>query len=228
VRKQVDLDRRHVLSLRSGQAAKMPDPSRPNDALDRAASSELFERWRVPLMLLVGALLYGGARFEDTRAYEAIVLALGVPILGLWRGAHPLCSGHPGVRAGAILTAWLLAVCAEILLVPRFFPWWHIAGAPAQLLALALLLAAVAASALEGLGVRHGMRSRFGAWAGIVVTLALYLSKHPLGARQDPFGSILAAGVVSVFIGGGLGLLSGLLWTRVLRRHGKAGGVKAA
>jgi hypothetical protein len=202
-------------------------PSRHNDTLDRAASSEALERWRVPLMLAVGVLLYGGARFDETRPYEAVVLALGVPILALWRGAHPLCSGHPTVRGAAMLSAGLLGVCAELLLLPRFFPRWHLAAASADLLALVLLGAGMAASAVEGLGVRHGIRSRFGAWAGIVVSLALYLSSHPLLPRQDPFGSVVAAGVVSVFAGGSVGLLLGVLWTRILRRDGGAGGIKA-
>ncbi|MBN1609924.1 MAG: hypothetical protein JW940_25070 [Polyangiaceae bacterium] len=206
----------------------MPEPSRHHDALDRAASSEALERWRLPLMLLVGVLLYGGARFEDTRPYEAIVIALGFPVLAAFRGAQPLCSGHPMVRTAAILTTSLLGVCAELLLVPRFFPWWRIGGTTALLLTLTLLLAGVMASAVEGLGVRHGMRSRFGAWAGMVVALALYLSKHPLGPHQDPFGSVVAAGVLSVFTGGGLGLLCGMLSTRLLRRDGGTGGVKAA
>lgn len=194
----------------------MPDSSRHHDAFDRAASSEALERWHVPLLGLLGVALYAGARFNETRPYEAALVALGLPLVALWAGAHPLCSGHPGVRNGAMLTALLLGVCAELLLLPLFVPWWRVRGTGAEAIAMLLVGCAIAAAVLEGVGARHGMRARFGAWAGIVAVLALYLSKHTLDPHQDPFGSVMAACVVSVFLGGGLGLICGLFATKLL------------
>ena len=63
------------------------------------------ERLKIPLVLGVVVLLYGGTQFEETRPFVARTLAYGVPGLALIYGLLPLRHSHGLLRVLAVVTA---------------------------------------------------------------------------------------------------------------------------
>ncbi len=81
-----------------------------------------------------------------------------------------------------------------------------------MLLGLSLVLAVV----FEVAGAQRGLRSRLSAWLGMAIVFALYFPGH--AAPKNLFGSVFAAFLVALFVGGGAGLFLGEFAVRRARR----------
>ena len=80
------------------------------------------------------------------------------------------------------------------------------------LLALSLALAV----SFEVAGAQRGLRTRISAWLGMAIVFALYFPGH--ASPQNLFGSVFAAFLVALFVGGGSGLFLGEFAVRRARR----------
>jgi hypothetical protein len=91
-----------------------------------------------------------------------------------------------------------------------------IVASPSLPVLVLLGLALVLAVAFEVAGAQRGLRSRLSAWLGLAIVFALYFPGH--AAPQNLFGSVFAAFLVALFVGGGSGLFLGELAVRRARR----------
>jgi hypothetical protein len=187
-------------------------------ALEAAAFKEMVrEHWAIPTIGLLAILVSGATRFEESREVMAHVVALGTPLVAMTIAAAPMREAHPTFRALGFATAALVASGAELVLVPAMLPGQALPPVLERLVAAAatpafpalLVGMAILTVPLEAIAVKRGVGSRFAALAGVVVGLALYLPGHH--RPQDPFGSVLVAFLVALFVGGGAGLLLGSL-----------------
>lgn len=186
-------------------------------ALEAAAFKEMLrEHWAIPAVGLAVILVFGATKFEESRAVLAQVAAVALPCIALGAAAYPLRETHPTLRTLAFGASAVLALGAELRLVPAVLPGPFAAGV-ATLLDLGrspvvtglLVAAALVTVPVEALAARRGTGSRLATVAGATVVLALYLPTHRLPA--DPFGTVLASLVVGLLAGGGSGLLLGVL-----------------
>ncbi len=174
------------------------------------------EHWAIPAIGLVAILVIGGARFQESRIVLAQLVALGAPLATMVVAAAPLREAHPTLRAIAFTLAGLLAIAAELRVLPVMLPGalspqlvpLVTAAATAEFLPVVAALA-VSTVPLEAVAAKRGVGSRFAALAGINVGLSLYLPAHV--TTKDPLGSVLVAFLVALFAGGGVGLLFGTL-----------------
>jgi hypothetical protein len=190
-----------------------PKPLTPKGYTREDALSDTLERLRFPVMFIGLLALIGASRFDMTRPYLGMFLALMVPCGAVIAGAAPLRdSGQPlrlvgfGVAAAVLLLSELevgTAIFAKSVAVQR---------TEASIAFGVLALLAIFVEAFAG---RNGLKTRFAACMGIAAGLALYLP-----GRIDPkeaLGAVLAGLLVAVFIGGGLGLFLGAAAAKLAR-----------
>jgi hypothetical protein len=175
--------------------------------------SEALSRLRLPLLLISLLMLVGGSKLDSVRPLEGQVLALLIPAIGVVAGVAPFRDADSRLRnlvfafgAGVLALAELGAyrvVFDDTVATPEL--------AVVGLLGLALLAAVL----FEVLGAQRGLRTRVSAWFGLAIVFAIYFPGHAVA--KNLFGSVFAAFIVALFVGGGSGLFLGELAVRRAR-----------
>lgn len=167
--------------------------------------SDALSRIRLPLLLLSLALLVGGSKLDSLRPFEGQVVALMVPVVAVASGIGPFKDAHSSLRN------WVYGLGGAVLVLSEFGSYRVVfqdtVGAPP--LGVSVLLAAGMLFALvfEVLGAQRGLRSRLSAWFGLAIAFGLYFPAH--AALNELFGSVFAAFLIALFVGGGFGLCLG-------------------
>lgn len=197
---------------RSERSRPGPDREDAAERSQRAAQIEflgfredLRGRFRLPLLLALLLLTLGATRFVETRQVVAEVAAVAAPVVLMTAAVAPLREALPRLRNTAFAVAGALVFSAETLLLPHVLDVTFAPIPPPTATMLGLNAALVA---IEAMAVRRGFSIRPAALGGMVTALALSLPR--LGTEGDALGSLLAAGMVAVFIGGGLGFAAGI------------------
>jgi hypothetical protein len=166
-------------------------------------------KWHVPAMMALVIALYGGSRIAETREVEAVLLAFAFPVGCVVIGQRPFSDASGEVRMAAFATA------ALTILLLAFRIWASLFGASSLAEAarhpafdVAALVLFVAALAVQFSAAKNSLSSRFAAWLGVALGVAVYL---PSRVGNDRFGSIFGGLFVGFFAGGGAGLLLGHL-----------------
>ena len=167
--------------------------------------SDSLSRLRLPLLLISLLLLVGGSKLDSVRPLEGQVVALVIPAVAVFSGVSPFWEAH------SVLRNWVLAVGAAVLVLAELGPFRvvfsGVVEAPAVLVQVLLGLSLLLAVVLEVAGAARGLRSRLSAWFGLGIVYALYFPGH--AALQNLFGSVFAAFLIALFVGGGGGLFLG-------------------
>ena len=167
--------------------------------------SDALSRLRLPLLLCALLLLVGGSKLDSVRPFEGQVVALLIPLIAVVSGVAPYREAHSALRNLVFaLGAWVL-VLAE--LGPYRVVFEESAAAPSLSTTLLLAASMVLAVVFEVAGAQRGLRSRLSAWLGLAIAFALYFPAH--AAKSNLFGSVFAAFLIALFLGGGLGLCVG-------------------
>ncbi len=175
-----------------------------------------WERHKLPILLAGGLALYGAARFDATRPVAGVLLTYGFPLVALFMGSSPF--RESALAGAAFAVGGVAALSAELAIGHAAAPSIAVFSlVPRLVLTLVSVLALLGAGIVQAAGANRGVRSTFAGWIGIVTMLALYLPAHPRAGR-DQMDAFIAALLVSLFVGGGAGLLVGALAGRVLRR----------
>jgi hypothetical protein len=193
--------------------ARVPSPEerarRAAAAIWHVRRKEFTRRLTLPVLLIVVVGVAGATRFVETRQTEAELVLIALPVVAMVSAAVTLRHAESRLRRAAFALALGLGAWTEAVLVPTVTG----SGSPefARSVGGALLLCALGlgAAVVEAVAARRGTSSRFGALAGMVVALGLYLPGH--FAHKDPFGAAVAALLVALFVGGSAGLLFGAL-----------------
>jgi hypothetical protein len=200
--------------------SKMPRSGMPpKDALHEAQRAEELEKWRLPLMFGGFLALILMSRFDATRALGARLFTFGFPIVGAGVGAIRYRDSHAALRALAIVAAVLAAVAAEVALGRALLPDSPLLSLVPENLPLvwiawfAVLLGGIA----QALAQSRGLRSFLAAWLGMVAVWGMYVPDHHVGGH-DAMDAMLGAAIVSMFAGGGAGLILGFLASRFSKR----------
>ena len=174
---------------------------------------DVLARFRLPLLLLSLLFVIGGSRFEALRPFEAEVIALGLPIITVGAGAAPFRDAHTGLRNA------VFAFGAGVVLLVEWAYYRAVfegeVASPGWLVLALLALSAVASLIFEVAGARRGLRTRLTAWLGIALVFAVFFPSHV--SAQNLFGSVFAAFIVSLLVGGGSGLFAGEMAVRATR-----------
>jgi len=167
--------------------------------------SDALSRLRLPLLLCSLLLLVGGSKLDSVRPFEGQVVALLIPVIAVFSGVAPFRDAHSTLRNVVFAFGALVLVLAE--LGPYRVVLQDQVAAPALSVALGLAVAMLLAVVLEVAGAQRGLRSRLSAWFGLAIVFALYFPAH--AAPNNLFGSVFAAFLIALFLGGGLGLCVG-------------------
>ncbi len=182
---------------------------RAEAAIWHVRRKEFTRRLMLPALLVVVVGVAGATRFVETRQAEAEVVLIALPVVAMLSAAVTLRHAESRLRRAAFLLALGLGAMTEVVLVPTVTG----SGSPefAASFGGALFFCALGlgAALIEALAAKRGTSSRFGALAGMLVALSLYLPGH--FAHKDPFGAAVAALLVALFVGGSAGLLLGAL-----------------
>ncbi|MEI9950701.1 MAG: hypothetical protein WDO74_17410 [Pseudomonadota bacterium] len=167
--------------------------------------SDALSRLRLPLLLGSLMLLVGGSKLDSVRPLEGQIVALLVPLIAVSSGVSPFRDAHSSLRN------WVFALGALVLVLAELGPYRVVfedtVAAPALGITLLLLLALLLAVVFEVAGAQRGLRSRLSAWFGLAIVFALYFPAH--AAINNLFGSVFAAFLIALFLGGGTGLCVG-------------------
>lgn len=173
-------------------------------------------RYQLPVLLFGGLALYGASRFDATRPIAGVLLTYGFPMLALLAASAPL--RESSLFTPALVVGGVGAAAAELSIAHALQPNVQAyAIVPAQVLSVISVLALLLAAAVQGAAAGRGMRNAFAAWMGMVTMLALYLPTHAR-VGKDTLDAFVAALLVSLFVGGGVGLLLGSVATRFTKR----------
>jgi hypothetical protein len=175
--------------------------------------SESLSRLRLPLLLLSLALLIGGSKFDTLRPVEGQVVALVLPLIAVASAVGPFLDTIPPLRNAAFLTAAVVFVLSELSIYGAVFDGANVTMPVAQLLLLVACL--VAAVLCEVAAAQRSVRVRCTAWLGLAVVFGCYFPGHT--SEKNLFGSVFAAFIVALFLGGGGGLFLGELAVRRAR-----------
>ena len=175
--------------------------------------SDALSRLRLPLLLFSLLLLVGGSKLDSVRPVEGQIVALVIPAVAVISGVSPFRDAHSRLRNGVFALGALLLLLTELGACGVVFEG-SVAPPPLPL-KLLLALAMMLAVALEVAGAQRGLRSRLSAWCGLATVFALYFPGHAV--IQNLFGSVFAAFLVALFLGGGGGLFLGELAVRRAR-----------
>jgi hypothetical protein len=176
--------------------------------------SDGLSRFRLPLLIFSLLLLVGGSKLDSVRPVEGQVVALVIPVVAVFSGVGPFWDSDPPLRD------WVFGLGALVLMLAELGAY-HVVFqdlvASPTLAVLALLgLSLVLAVTFEVAGAQRGLRSRLSAWLGMAIVFAVYFPGH--AAPQNLFGSVFAAFLVALFVGGGSGLFLGEFAVRRARR----------
>jgi hypothetical protein len=167
--------------------------------------SDALSRLRLPLLLCSLLLLVGGSKLDAIRPLEGQIVALLIPVIAVFAGVGPFRDAHSSLRNVVFALGALVLVLAE--LGPYRVVFEDTVQAPALGITLLLMVALPLSVALEVAGAQRGLRSRLSAWFGLAIVYALYFPAH--AATNNLFGSVFAAFLIALFLGGGLGLCAG-------------------
>ncbi|MEO6601856.1 MAG: hypothetical protein ABIQ16_18400 [Polyangiaceae bacterium] len=176
--------------------------------------SDALSRARLPLLVFSLLLLVGGSKLDAVRPLEGQVVALAIPLLAVVSGVGPYRESDASLRNVVFALGALVFVLAEIGSYRVVFD--DVVASPAVPVLVLLGLALVLAVTFEVAGAQRGLRSRLSAWLGLAIVFALYFPGH--AAPQNLFGSVFAAFMVALFVGGGTGLFLGEFAVRRARR----------
>jgi len=167
--------------------------------------SDALSRLRLPLLLCSLLLLVGGSKLDSVRPLEGQVVALLIPVIAVFSGIAPFRDAHSSLRN------LVFALGALVLVLTELGPYRVVAddlvASPALGVTLLLVMAMLLAVVFEVAGAQRGLRSRLSAWFGLAIVFALYFPAH--AALNNLFGSVFAAFLIALFLGGGLGLCAG-------------------
>ncbi len=197
----------------AGRASKPPSrpPNRPVDALHQAAREERWEARRLPLMFggILAVVLV--SRMEGIRDRAGQVGAYAIPVAFAFLAIRPF-------RESALWTAALgVALGASAICCVTVAGVIGSEHATRDLLIALLVAAPVAGAVLQGYGARIGVRSYCAAWLGIAAQFSYFLAGHR-NAGHDSFDALLGAGLVALFVGGGVGFALGVIVTQLGKR----------
>jgi hypothetical protein len=167
--------------------------------------SEALSRLRLPLLLCSLALLVGGSKLDAVRPLEGQIVALLIPVIAVFSGVAPFRDAHSALRNWVFALGGLVLVLAELGSYRVVFE--DTVAAPALGVTLLLGVAMLLSVVFEVAGAQRGLRSRLSAWFGLAVVFSLYFPGH--AATGNLFGSVFAAFLIALFVGGGVGLCVG-------------------
>jgi len=175
--------------------------------------SDGLPRLRLPPLLLSLALLIGGSRFDALRPVEGRVIALVLPVIAVLSGVGPFRETLPALRNAAFLVGAVVLVLTELGAYGVVFNDQSVALPMSELLILGVCV--LGALLCEVAAAQRGLRTRITAWIALAVVFACYFPGH--AAEKNLFGSVFAAFLVSLFVGGGGGLFLGEFAVRKAR-----------
>ncbi len=174
-------------------------------------------RYKVPGLLAGGLALYGASRMDATRPVAGVLLTYGFPVVALLVASAPLKQST--IFTPALVIGGVGAAAAELSIAHALEPSVSLYGVlPTSALMAISVLALVLSAGVQAAAAGRGMRNTFTAWMGMVTMLALYLPSHAK-VGKDALDAFIAALMVSLFVGGGVGLALGAIATRLVRRQ---------
>ena len=176
--------------------------------------SDALSRLRLPLLVFSLLLLVGGSKLDSVRPVEGQIVALVIPVVTVLSGIGPFRDTEPALRNGVFALGALVLLLGELGAYRVVFA--DVVASPALPVLVLLTLSLALAVVFEVAGAQRGLRSRISAWLGMAIVFALYFPGH--AAPQNLFGSVFAAFLVALFIGGGSGLFLGEFAVRRARR----------
>lgn len=176
--------------------------------------SDAFSRLRLPLLVFSLLLLVGGSKLDAVRPVEGQIVALVIPVVTVLSGVGPFRDSEVALRNLVFALGALVLALGELGAYRVVFD--GVVASPAVPVLALLALALALAVAFEVAGAQRGLRSRLSAWLGMAIVFALYFPGH--AAPQNLFGSVFAAFLVALFVGGGTGLFLGEFAVRRARR----------
>jgi len=175
--------------------------------------SDALSRLRLPLLLCSLLLLVGGSKLDSVRPLEGQVVALLIPVIAVVSGVGPFRDAHDSLRNVVFALGALVLIAAELGAYRVVFE--DVVQSPGLGIAVLLALSMVLSVVFEVAAARRGLRSRLSAWFGLAIVFALYFPAH--AAPNNLFGSVFAAFLIALFVGGGVGLCLGELAVRRAR-----------
>ncbi|HEY3668580.1 MAG TPA: hypothetical protein VGL19_21420 [Polyangiaceae bacterium] len=175
--------------------------------------SDGLSRARLPLLLLSLAMLIGGSRFDTLRPIEGQVVAFVLPAVAVLSAVGPFRETLPSLRNAAFLIGGVVLVLSEFGAFNVVINDQNVALPVSQRVILAACV--LGAVLCEVAAAQRGLRTRITAWLGLAVVFAFYFPGH--AAAQNLFGSVFAAFLVALFVGGGSGLFLGEVAVRRAR-----------
>ena len=176
--------------------------------------SDALSRLRLPLLIFSLLLLVGGSKLDSVRPVEGQVVALVIPLVTVFSGVAPFRDSDAPLRQLVFALGAAILLTAEVLAYRAAFD--GVVASPSRLVLLLLPLALALAVLFEVAGAQRGLRSRLSAWLGMAVVFTWYFPGH--AAPSNLFGSVFAAFLVALFVGGGFGLFLGEFAVRRARR----------
>jgi hypothetical protein len=162
-------------------------------------------RFRLPLLLFSLALLVGGSKFDGLRPLEGQVVAFAVPVVAVFSGVGPFTETLPSLRNAVFVLGAVVLVLSGLGAYGVVFNDDNVALPLSEQIILGACV--VGALLCEVAAAQRGLRSRLTAWLGLAVVFALYFPGH--ASSKNLFGSVFAAFLIALFLGGGSGLFLG-------------------
>jgi hypothetical protein len=183
-------------------------------AARRAVVSDEGGRSYLPWVMAALVLVVGGAKLDAARPLVARGLALAIPVVPVVLAVKRVEGGALNVERAATAVGWLTILAGEACVLGGLFHLGPIEGV-VPFARIALYVAALAALVVHTLEARSQGKARFAGYVGIAAGFAIYLSNH---ASPDTFGAVFGALFVGLLLGGGAGLLTGELLSRVFKK----------
>ncbi len=169
----------------------------------------------LPWVLAAMVLVVGGAKIDAARPLVARGLALAIPVVPVALALRRVEGGAVRLERAATAVGWLTILAAEACVASAVFQ----VAALDKFMPVArwtLYAAAVGALVVHTLEARSQGTARFAGYVGIAAGFGVYLSGH---AGKDPFAAVFGAFFVGLLVGGGTGLLTGELLSRVFKKE---------
>ena len=176
--------------------------------------SDALSRLRLPLLVFSLLLLVGGSKLDAVRPAEGQLVALVIPVVAVLSGVGPYRESEAALRNLVFALGALVLVLGEIGAYRVVFE--DVVASPALPVLVLLGVALVLAVSFEVAGAQRGLRTRLSAWLGLAIVFGLYFPGH--AEPKNLFGSVFAAFLVALFVGGGAGLFLGEYAVRRVRR----------